>query len=292
MPRRLLLALLVALAGSCVPPVEVTTTPAHFNPETVMGAIQARGELRIGVPSDRPPFGRASHGIGGPAALGLTADLGAYVADALHVDPVFVPAPNDQLLQMIDDRTVDVAFPITTITEPLVRHYSFTDPYWVAHQRILGFGGLFALEFLTEERVCTFIDPSTEVRLDSLDPDIDTFEVSDPTDCVPGLEKGHPATASDAVLMGMLSELEKPPETGSPSIGGYDLTTEGYGAVVINDAPGFIEVVNNILARAKDDGTWQDTVDKWVAVYDELNRPTEPPELTVEEAAALYPAGT
>ena len=284
-------ALIVAAIGAtaCVPPVEETTTPAHFNPETVMGEIQARGELRIGIANDRVPLGvpPESPNLG---ASSVTMDLGRYVARALHVDAGFITAPNDELLGMIDDKSVDIAFPITTITEPLVRHYSFTDPYWVAHQRVLGFGGAYDPEDLSGETVCSFIDPDTEVPLDDLNPAIDLQPAAAPADCEESLAHGHAATASDAVLMGMLASLGEPPAGGAPGIGGDDLTTEGYGAVVISDAPGFIEVVNNILQRAKDDGTWQSSVNRWVGVYDELDRPTAPPDLTVEEAAALYPA--
>jgi polar amino acid transport system substrate-binding protein len=283
-------AVLALWAGACVPPVEETTTPVHFNPETVMGQIQERGELKIGLPVDRPPFAKQYPGLG--HVEGLAVDLGAYVADAMHVEPHYVEASNDELLAMIDDKAVDLAFPITTITESLVRHYSFTDPYWVAHQRVLSFDGRYSPGELAGATVCSFIDPETEVALDDLDPDIDLESVTTPADCVTPLAKGRPATASDAVLMGMLGSLTEQSDAGPPTIGGDDLTTEGYGAVVIGDAPGFIEVVNNILQRAKDDGTWQRAAAKWTDVYDELDRSTEPPDLTVEEAAALYPAGT
>jgi ABC-type amino acid transport substrate-binding protein len=256
-----------------------------------MGEIQARGELRIGVANDRPPLGVSASPGSETTPGGLTLDLGRYVARAMHVDATFVEVPNDELLGMIDDQSVDLAFPITTITEPLVRHYSFTDPYWVAHQKVLGFGA-FDPDELSGEPVCSFVDPDTEVALDELNPEIDLRPVTSPADCEGSLAKGEPVTASDAVLMGLLGSLSETPAAGAPSIGGDDLTTEGYGAVVIGDAPGFIEVVNNVLQRAKDDGTWQASVTRWVDVYDELNRPTEPPDLTVEEAAALYPAGT
>lgn len=291
--RRVAALALVALAvgtGACVPPVEVTTTPAHFNPETVMGEIQARGFLKIGVPSDRPPFGSQSGRL--DDVEGATVELGRYVAEALHVDPSFVAAPNDELLGLIDDKSVDVAFPITAITEPLVRHYSFTDPYWVAHQRLLSLRGTFDLDELGGETVCSFIDPDTEVALDTLNPAIELKTVPDPADCVPTVEKNGVATASDAILMGMVEALHRRVPIYPPIIGGDELTTEGYGAVVIGDAPGFIEVVNNILARAQEDGTWDDAVGGSVAAGGQFTTPAEPPDLTVEEAAALYPTGT
>ena len=252
-----------------------------------MGEIQARGELRIGIASDRRPFGYeddGGEGVGVTTA-GLTAELGAYVAEALNVEPAFVPAPNDELLEMVESDDVDVAFPITAITEPLVRHYGFTDPYWIAHQRVLGFDGRFAPEDLSGERVCSFIDPETEVDLSQIEPTIDIVEADDPAECFALLRTGTPATASDAILLGLLQGVGTS-SSGSPVIGGDDLTTEGYGAAVNIESTGLAEVVNNILQRAKDDGPWQRAVDRWL----EGAEPVEPPELTVEEAAALYPA--
>jgi polar amino acid transport system substrate-binding protein len=273
------------LAAGCVPPVEETTTPERFDPETVMGQIQARGELRIGIASDRKPFGfEEDDGAG----AGLTADLGAYVAEALHVEPTYVPAPNDDLLEMVDAGDVDVAFPMTAITEPLVRSYGFTDPYWIAHQRVLAFDGRFSPEELAGESVCSFIDPETEVLLSKLEPTIDVIEAEHPEECLARLAAGTPATASDAILLGLVEELEGVSTgNGSPEIGGDDLTTEGYGAAVDKESAGLAEVVDNILARAKEDGVWHDIVDEWVGSGEE---PVELPELTVEEAAALYPA--
>jgi ABC-type amino acid transport substrate-binding protein len=283
-PLAVAVAALALVASACVPPAEETTTPERFDPDTVMGEIQARGELRIGIASDRPPFGLEDEGGDG---AGLTADLGAYVAEALNVEPAYVPAPNDELLEMVESNEVDLVFPITAITEPLVRHYGFTDPYWIAHQRVLGFDGRYAPDELAGETVCSFVDPETEVLLSDLEPTIDVVSATQPEECAVRLTAGVPATASDAILLGLLQELE---ETGDgserPSIGGDNLTTEGYGAAVNIESSGLAEVVNNILERAQEDGTWQRAVDAWL----EGAEPVEPPELTVEEAAALYPA--
>lgn len=276
--------MLVALAlgaGACVPPAEETTTPERFDPETVMGQIQARGALRIGIPEDVEPFGFERGG----KAVGVTADLGAYVARALNVEPAYVLVPNGDLLLMIDNEEVDIAFPITAITEPLVRHYGFTDPYWVGHQRVASSDGRFAPQDLAGKTVCSVIDPDTGVLLSDLEPTIEIMEKHSPPDCFPALIAGMPVTAPDAILLGYVQK-DLPWIYGPPEIGGDDLTTEGYGAAVNIESSGLAEVVNNILARAKEDGAWQDAVDRWL----EAAEPVEPPELTVEEAAALYPA--
>jgi ABC-type amino acid transport substrate-binding protein len=71
-------------------------------------------------------------------------------------------------------------------------------------------------------------------------------------------------------------------------IAGDQLSTEAYGAVVQKDAPGFIEVVKNILERAQADGTWAESYHRWIEPLEPDSDP-EPPTMTVEEAAALFP---
>ena len=144
-------AFALVLGSSCVPPPAVSVTPTKFPTNTVMGAIQEAGILRIGVPSDRPIFSDFQKG------------LGAYVAKALRVSPRFVPAPNDELLGELDSGTIDVAFPASATTEEMARGYAVTDPYFIAHQRIAvpANSPTNQLDQLTGRKVCSSIDPAT-----------------------------------------------------------------------------------------------------------------------------------
>jgi ABC-type amino acid transport substrate-binding protein len=72
------------------------------------------------------------------------------------------------------------------------------------------------------------------------------------------------------------------------SVVGDDLTTEGYGAVVEPGASAWVDLVNNVFSEAGAEGDWQRFYD---ATFDGLI-PGEVvyPDMTGEEAAALYPA--
>jgi ABC-type amino acid transport substrate-binding protein len=247
-----------------------------------MSEIQSAGALRIGVPSDRPIFSDFQKG------------LGTYLARALHVSPRFVPAPNDQLLGMIDGGRVDVAFPAGPTTEEMARRYAVTDPYFIAHQRIAvpANSPTGQLDQLGDRGVCSSVDPTTEVDPGSSALGL-TVVNADPSKCGELLfrHKVDAVTASDAILIAYAGK----PVTGcvatcSIKIAGDELTTEGYGAVASSKAIGLGDVISNILERAQTDGTWASLFKEWILPREpDLDPNADPPTMTAEEAAALYP---
>ena len=132
----------LVLLASCVPPEEGNDRVKRYDPEqNIMGVIQERGVMRIGVPSDYPPFAI----VDGATVEGFVVELGRLAAEALGVEPQFIPAPNRVLLDMVyvdpknpqEETEADMVFPMVPITEDLVKEWTFTDPYWVGHRRQL-----------------------------------------------------------------------------------------------------------------------------------------------------------
>lgn len=151
----------LALLVSCVPPEESNDRVKRYDPEqNIMGVIQERGEMRIGVPSDYPPFAI----VEGADIEGFLVELGTLAAEALGVEPRFIPAPSRVLLDMVyvdpenpqGETDADMVFPMVPITEELVKEWTFTDPYWVGHRRELEGTG-------DEEEIHNF--PSYDVEL-------------------------------------------------------------------------------------------------------------------------------
>lgn len=147
-PKFALAACAFVLLGGCVPPEESNDKIKRYDPETnIMGQIQQRGVLRVGLPEDHPPFAIVDEG-GDPE--GFLVDMSGLIADSLGVEPEFVAAPSEELLEMVtpdpDDpeaeTTADVVFPMTYITERLVKRFTFSDPYWVGHTRVIVEGEL------------------------------------------------------------------------------------------------------------------------------------------------------
>lgn len=269
--------LVLALAAACVPPLPDNDEFVRFDEETVMGEIQDAGTLVVGLPDD----------VGQPwprFAMPVAED----VAESLRVEIDLQTHPNDELVGLVDAGDLDIAFPVTTVTEELVRKHAFSDPIYIGHQRLLvpeGQSG--ALDDLTGE-VCSPIDDATGVELQELNPEIVTVPLKpgDAAGCVPLLKDGlvASATAPDVLLASIADELGPGYE-----IAGEQLTTEPLAAALERGAAGWVDYVNKIITEFDQEG-------RWAAAYEEHLGPLlggetpDPPNMTLEEAAALFPA--
>lgn len=271
---------------ACVPPEPVVDLTKEYPEDTVMGEIQAEGRIVIGIPDDAYPLGYVDQN---DQPQGFVAELGRQIADKLGVDPHFISGTSEQLLALPKEGAADVTFPALAITEERVdEKYQFSDPYYVAHQRLLvsssGEVAVKAVEDLSGEKACALRADETQVALDEIDPSIEVIE-SDAQDCLRRLMGGNVSavTGPDFVLAGL--RLQHPDEL---SVTGDQLTTEGLGAVIERGAAAWTDYVNGVLFFAKSEGAWLDAYNDTIGVG--LDEPTEPPEITAEEAAALYPS--
>jgi ABC-type amino acid transport substrate-binding protein len=305
--RTLLVAAVVALLGSgCVPSRVSNDKKTEYNPLTVMGQVQAAGKLTIAIPSDRPPFGPGPgvHGLLTTANGGFDVALANEVADALGVKLDIKTAPDAELLSMVqpalvapspgaatpspDPTKVDIAFPLQPITETAVRQkdYAFTDPYFVGHQRLLvpRGSGINEVGDLGGKKVCEALDPETGIDVATLQPSASVTQVSPGQGCVGPLKQktADAAGASDAVLAGWKLALP------GSSIVGDELSTVGYGAVVQGAAGSWKDFVNAQFTEMKTEGRWTTAYSRWLSPA--LGPPPAlPPDMTAEEAAALFP---
>ncbi len=284
MSRRLApLCILVVLLAGCVPPEPELDLSRPYDEETVMGEIQGRGHIVIGIADDAYPLGYVDQN---DEAQGFTADLGRYLAQTLGVEPRFITGSSAQLLELPQDGDADIVFPALTMTESVVRKHQFTDPYYVAHQRLLTRRGsdVQTVEEL-EGKVCSFADEETQVDVDELNKAIEVSE-GDPFGCLAMLKdrKATAVTGSDFLLAGLALT-----EPGRYQVVGDQLTTEGIGAVIERGAAAWTDYVNGVFFLAEQQGLWQRAFDD--SIGRGLTEQVEPPAITAEEAAALYPAG-
>lgn len=279
--RRLLRTapVLVALAAAaCVPPLPDNDEFVSFDEETVMGEIQAAGTLVVGLPDD----------VGQPWVR-FAMPVAEDVADSLRVEIELETHPNDELVGLVDAGEIDIAFPVVTVTEELVRKHAFSDPIYVGHQRVLvpDDADVETLDDLAGE-VCSPIDDATGIELQELNPEVVTVPLKpgDAAGCVPLLEDGLVtyATAPDVLLATIVDELGSGYE-----VAGDQLTTEPLAAALESGAQGWVDYVNKIITEYDQEG-------RWTAAYEEHLGPLlggetpEPPNMTLEEAAALFPA--
>jgi polar amino acid transport system substrate-binding protein len=248
-----------------------------------MRELQVEGRVRIGIPDDAPPLGYTDRA---GAIKGFSVALGRVVADALHVRPEIRAYPSYRLQGLVDVGGLDVAFPLTPLTERVVRRYSASDPYVVGHQRLLVPRSSTArgVDDLAGATVCAHLDPQTGVALSELVPGVRVETADDLARCRRDLARGRvdAVTAQDFLLVHVRDTLAG---DGSPAtkLVGDNLNTVGYAAAVIPQ-PGFAEFVRTALAAAEADGRWAVAYRRWIGMP-----PEAPPEMTWEEGAALWP---
>jgi ABC-type amino acid transport substrate-binding protein len=282
MSKALPLALLLAavLAGSCVPPEREDNLGKRWDTTTVMGELQREGTLRVGVSPDSPASSED-----GPGPYGeFTLDFARYLADILGVDLVEVEVPHSQLQTGIDSGDIDIAFPIQAITEEAVRKQAFTDPLFVSHQRLLvpEDTGVTSIEELAGQRVCSAIESATGLDLGEIE-EVDVVEEAGPALCAVRLAGGDVSavTAPDVVLVALQREVV------GFAIVGDQLTTQGYGALLTTGANAWADYVGLVITKWEEDGGWLASYQDHFG--DALPGEPEPADLTVEEAAALFP---
>lgn len=261
----------------------------EFGENTPMAQIQARGFIDIGIPESSRPFAFIDSNTGEPA--GFAVELGRYIADELGVEPHFVAAPSADLPEIVGNGFIDVAFPLTPLTQHLfqveskLEGFEVTTPYFVAHQRLLTRTGarIRQVADLSGKPICQVLDPVAGVDVATLAPDIQIQGATEPSECT-GLIRARAVeavTASDSVLMGIRAELG----TRGYQIVGEDLTTEGYPAVTPR---GMGAWASRTLNEAEAAGVWAEAYEKWVS---ELSgEEPSPPLLTLEDAASIYPS--
>ncbi|HWL66234.1 MAG TPA: transporter substrate-binding domain-containing protein [Actinomycetota bacterium] len=287
------LACLLALSGACIPPEPDDDVIIDWDPEeTVMGEIQEKGELVAAIPVDRMPFGDIDDGAG----KGLTADLARLIGDALGVETRFVKVEQAELITGPEDQTVDISFPLVAITERRVRKNIFSDPFYIAHQRLLvqpdspiqqvedisGAACQFVAQEVITEAGRVFVQ-DIGVDLKEIDPELTVTSPPDPATCLEELDRGRieAISASDWLLYPAVAENP------DRKIVGDQLSTEGYGAVIESGASAWQDFVNSVFAEADQEGDWQRFYDSWFGPY--VDEPVTYPEMTVEEVAALFP---
>jgi ABC-type amino acid transport substrate-binding protein len=269
-----------------VPPEEDNDRIPNFDPEeNIMGQIQEEGVLRVGLESDVPPWSSTASGV----PTGFTVDLGLLVADSLGVDADFVTADREVLPAMVADGDVDMAFPLIPTTEDLLIEHGLTDPYFVAHQRLLVKEGssISEVEDLAGKEVCSLANEVTGADLEVLNPAIgDVVEATNETECrdLIANDRVDAVTGPDILLLSIAGQED------GLTIVGEQLSTEGYGAVVSRGTGGFDGYVDGVLAEADKELYWTELYEKWISPVTGEDEPPPFPTMNLEEAAALFPS--
>ncbi len=250
-----------------------TTEAEQFAASTTMGKIQKKGEIVIGVKFDVAPFGFKNPRTG--AVEGFDIDLGKAYAAALGVKPKFVEAISDNRIPFIKDGTVDLVLSTMTINDERAQEIGFTEPYFIAHGRILvkKSSDIAGIDDLANKKVCTALGSTYEETLKKQAPKADRELVDAYSECLENLQNGavEAISTDDVILTGMIIQDK------SLKLVGDELTTEPYGGGFKKDDTEFAAFLNGVLADYKADGRWKAAYEKWIGQYtgEESEPPTE-----------------
>ena len=264
---------------SATPSGETSEQAQEFQAGTTMADLQEKGVIRIGVKYDVPPFGFKNPNSG--AIEGFDIDFGKAVADKLGAEPKFVEAISDNRIPFIQDGTVDLVLSTMTINEERAQEIGFTDPYFIAHGRILTKKGsdIKGVDDLAGKRVCTALGSTYEETLKTQAPKADLKLVDTYSECLELIQNGavDAISTDDVILTGMIIQDE-----GLQLVEGDELTVEPYGGGFKMDDTEFAEFLNGVLEEYKADGRWQAAYDKWLGRH--TGEKQEPPTATLDEA--------
>jgi glutamate transport system substrate-binding protein len=260
---------------------ETSAEAQQFPAGSTMAKIQDRGEIRIGVKYDVPPFGFKNPQT--DEVEGFDVDMGRIIAEELGVEPVFVEAISDNRIPFLQQGEVDLILSTMTINQERDMEIEFSEPYYIARGRILvpGDSDIQGIEDLAGRSVCTALGSTYEETLREEAPDADLRLVDTYSECLELLQNGaiDAISTDDVILTGMIIQDD------TLKMVGDELTVEPYGAGIKEGEKEFQRFVSDTFAAAERDGRWEDIYQRWVGQY--INRQAQPPEMTLKEALAL-----
>jgi glutamate transport system substrate-binding protein len=253
----------------------------QFPADTTMGKIQDRGTIRIGVKYDVPPFGFLNPQT--DEVEGFDVEMGRIVAEELGVEPEFVEAISDNRIPFLQQGEVDLILSTMTINQERDLEIEFSEPYYIAHGRILvpGDSDIQGIEDLAGKRVCTALGSTYEETIREQAPEADLRLVDTYSECLELLQNGavDAESTDDVILTGQIIQDD------TLKMVGDELTTEPYGAGIKEGDKEFQKFVSDTFTAAEEDGRWEELYQEWVGQY--IDQEAQPPDMTLQEALEL-----
>ena len=252
----------------------------EFEEGSTMATIAEEGTIQIGTKFDQPGFGLTDLG-GDPE--GFDVEIATYIAGQLGLgaDAIeWVEAPSAERENLIEAGEVDLVVATYTINDLRKERITFAGPYYVAGQQIMVNAGdttIAGPEDLAANPdfiVCsvTGSTPAENIRQYLAAPEqLVEFEGYD--DCVSAMENGQvqATTTDNVILTGYVAENE-----GAYELVGEQFTEEPYGIGLAKGDTAFCEFVNEALASAAEDGSYEEAWNATAGQYEGTEVPTLP----------------
>jgi polar amino acid transport system substrate-binding protein len=207
----------------------------------------------------------------------------------LRVDLEVDVMPTEDILPAVNRGSADLGFPLLPVTETLARRNTLTNPYWVSHQRLAvrSGGGIEDARDLDGKRACEARSEDVDVPLEVVSPDISIVVAPLPSSRCERLlasEAVDAVTGADAYLGSIAADDP------GVEIVGEQLSTYAFSAAAPQGDTDLSAWVEAELAEAISEGRWREWFEDTMGEVEGLGGPVAP-ELTLEEAATLFPKG-
>lgn len=277
------IARLVPLCNGLLRGVTSLGCVKKFPSDTTMGRLQEAGEIKIGVRFSTSQFGFLNPATG--EVEGFDVDLAKTIARALGVTPKFIETSSADRIPFLKAGTADLVIATMTITRQRDQEIDFSEPYYVAHNRVLvkKNSGIVSIDDLAGKTVCASKGslPERTIMMKVPQAEIRSLEAGSPVSCLELLQSGEvDGIASDDVLL--LATLLQDPST---SLVRDKLSIEPYGVGIKDGDTAFKAFVDEVIADYKKSGAWKRSYQKWVGQH--TGEEQEPPTITLQEALAI-----
>jgi polar amino acid transport system substrate-binding protein len=227
-----------------------------------MERIRQRGHLVAGVSADTLLFGFRNPLSG--RLEGFDVDMVREVARAIFGDPnriSYKVLTYAQRIPALQSGAVDIVADVMTINCDRWTQIDFSSEYFHAGQKILVRSDSTAKSIadMNGKRMCA---AKGSTNIDNLKnyPKIITVGVDDISDCMVLFQEGtvDAVTGDDTVLQGFVAQDPY------AKIVGPEFTSEPYGLGIAKSHPEFVQFVNALLERMRQDGTWASMYRTWL----------------------------
>ena len=250
--------------------------------------IKKRGYLLVGVSADTRLLG-AVDPFDPKTFEGFDIDMARVVAksvtgsvDKIRFKVITTADRIKQLSMPVNENDnaaggVDLVARAFTMNCPRWNDVYFSAVYLNAAQRwmIPKGSGLDSIDKLSGKKVCAAKGSTSLANIAQENPKVEVVGLTAHTDCLVALQQGtvDAITGDDAILAGF---ADQDPGT-EVVVSAPALEPEPYGLGVSKQHKDFVEFVNSALDRARADGTWQQSYDRWLK--DDLGERSPPKPL-------------
>ncbi len=210
-----------------------------------------------------PPFDTIDDS-GAPA--GFDIEIGKLIAEKMGMDFFVEDMAFDGLVLALESGKIDMVIAAMTITEARKEKVNFSDPYYVASQKVIvpvGYEGVASLDDLKDKVVAVQEGTTGHILCtETLEmPEAQVVSFRNAADAVLELLAGRvdavvldaaPADVFVARSEGKLAIVE-----------GIEMEDEFYGIAIAKDNEALLAAANEVLAEIKENGEYEELIAKW-----------------------------